>query len=216
MNYRKLDLSQKLTFIKEAITISLSDSSLSEPLSRFGVTADYLHGGLALQEEMGELDRIQQAKYGKRIQLTAQVDVLYDKVVKTLRKDRAIVLTVLKDSRGIDNQLGLKGRLKTNRERVMRQGRNFYNELLTDQNLRLLLEPYNFSEATIQARLADIDALADAMTEQQVKRAEAIIATRKRENAMAVLDNWTAQFIGIARQTFREDKKQLEKLGIGS
>ena len=214
MNYTNLDLSQKLTFINEAITVALADPTLTEPLSRFGVTPEFLNGGKTLHEEVEALDRAQQTEYGKRIQLTAQVDALYDNILRTLRKDRAIVLAVLKNTRGIDNQMGLKGPVKTRREGVLRQCRNLYNHILADADLRALLEPYNFSVETLQSRLADVETFAQAMTDQQYKRAESLIATRKRDEGMAQLDSWTAQFIGVARQVFRNDRQQLAKLGM--
>ena len=86
--------------------------------------------------------------------------------------------------------------------------------MLDNPVTRGYLEPYNFTEEVLTARLADVESLASAMQEQQVRRAEAKIATRKRREAMQELDVWMAQFIAIARQAFRNDKEQLDKLGI--
>lgn len=216
MNYSKLNLTQKLTFIEEAITIALNDTALSETLAQFGMTQDHLSNGLSLREQLGVLDQSQQAEFGKRVRMTSRVDELYERVSSALRKDRAIVLAVLRDTRGVDNQLGLKGRLRRSREGLLRQSRNFYNEVLADADLKTLLEPYNFTEETILERLIDVESFANVMMDQQVQRAESLIATRKREDAMAQLDSWTAQFLGIARQAFREDREQLTKLGIRS
>lgn len=216
MTYLKLNLSEKLKFIEEAIQITVDDPILAEGMNRFGMAEEVLNEGLELQQSVSDFFRNQELEYGKRLELTATVEERYAQIEKSFRKDRLVARTVLKDKRGLIDQLHLGKEIARKREGLVLQTRLFYTELLNNETLRGYLEAYSFNQETIQLRLAGVEGLADAMKQQQVKRAEAILATQKRQQAMDELDNWTAQFIGIARQAFRSDKKQLEKLGIRS
>ena len=59
-----------------------------------------------------------------------------------------------------------------------------------------------------------VNGLEEAMRIQQIRIGEAQVATQKRREAMKELDTWMSSFIGVARQVFKEDPKQLKKLGL--
>gem|GEM_PF-5752326 len=86
--------------------------------------------------------------------------------------------------------------------------------MLAEPKILGTLEPYGFTEASVEGKLGEIKALQDAMIKQQERRAQAIITTERRKQAQALLDDYIAQFIAIARVAFRHDKGQLKKFGL--
>ena len=77
-----------------------------------------------------------------------------------------------------------------------------------------LLERYKMTAEVIDGRVVELAELVEAINDQQVKKAEAQVATQRRREAMEELDAWMNRFILVARQAFRDDRKQLEKLGL--
>ena len=216
MNYTKLNLSQKIHFTGEALSIASGDPELTTVLEGFGYTAERLAEGRALQDTVRSLDAVQQVEYGARIASTARVDQLFQRVLEAYRNDRSIARVVLRGLPGLTDQLRLRGRVPVRRDSVLRSTRHFYQELQNNAEIQALLAPSGFTTDMAEARLADVETLAVAMEVQQIQRAESLIATQRRQEAMAALDDWMAQFIGVARQAFRSDRKQLEKLGIAA
>lgn len=214
MSYLTLSKSKKIIFSREAISIALSDAELATVLSQFGFAPDTLNAGRVLQETVETFDADKQRAFGIRVELTNRVETLQADILKAFRTDRRIAKFVFKDLPGSLEQLGVSVKIKGNRDDLHQQMKHFYQELLNNEDLQASMAVYNITAETLSERLSRVAELTQAMEELQVQRATALLMTQRRLSAQAELDEWMSQFLGVAKQAFRGDKKQLEKLGL--
>ena len=216
MNYNYLRISEKITLSRETIQNALNDAELAEPLAEFGFTPEKLSEGLAIQENVQSLQVNRVAEFGQRMEATRKANELFSRVYDTYLTDRRILFRRLKDRPGLLERLGASRPVDKRKDVFLFNVQSFYQELKDNEEIRSFVELYNFMPEVLDDRLADVSALADAMHEQQLQSGIAQVATQRRREAIATLDDWMLRFIGAARLAFRQDKKQLEKLGIRS
>ena len=212
--YSKLSTLERLSFSEEAIAIAQSDPVLKDVFAEEGFTEDRFKVGLSKQQAALGLQIDQQIEYSSRLEATGKLGALFEKVRSSFIDDRNIAKIALQRSPGLFERLKLIGRAEQKREFLLQRVRHFYQEILADENVSGILAGYSLTAEVLQSRQQDIDALVLAMQEQQRQTAEAQLATRRRRVAMADLDDWMYRFLFIAKRVFKNDPKQLEKLGI--
>ena len=212
--YSRLTPRERLSFSEEAITIAQSDPVLSEAFAEEGFTEARFQAGLAKQQIALDLQISQDVEYGIRLAATGALDALFVKVRNAFIADRGIAKIALQRSPGLFERLNMVGPAERKREFLLQQVRHFYQEVLADQDVVTILSQYSLTPDVLENRRQDIAALVIAMREQQRQFAEAQLATRRRRTAMADLDDWMYKFVFIAKRVFKNDPKQLEKLGI--
>ena len=214
MYYKSQSTLNRLTISREAIEIVQSDTYLSEVLSRFGIGEEELTVGLDYQNTADVLFSRKDIEYGNQKIATEALLSLFNEVRTQLRDDRRITEIVLDKRSGLATVLRLSNTLGRSYEEVLSQAVHFYREIKTNEEVKARLVNYSLTDEVLDARLARVDALADAMKTQQFRVGEAQVTTAQLQQAMGTLDNWMQRFIGIARQAFKTDPKQLKKLGI--
>jgi len=214
MNYKRLSVQKRLISSKEAILTVLEDPSLSERLAGKGYPAEELAVGLSLQDEALKLYQTRIVEYGTGVVSTETLNELSKSVRSFAVSHRNIARRALQDSPGLLDKLRLRQTLSVQRDVMLMQIRHFYTEIFGLPEVLEEVAPYGIMANVVEARLADVDALEAAMKEQQQRRAEAQELTVKRNQAIADLDNWTVEFLGTVRLTFRNQREQLNKLGF--
>ena len=214
MQYNRLNLAQKLVAAREMIQIALKENDLLVAMSEFGFNEERLRKGLVLLEEAETLDHSQQRQRGEQIAASADVKERFKDLLSSFRLDRRIVSNASRKHKGLTEQLQLKESVNAQRDALLQRSLLFYRHLLAEPKILGKLEPYGFTEESVQEKLGEIKLLQDAMIKQQERRAQAIITTDRRKKAQALLDDYIAQFIAIARVAFRHDKGQLKKFGL--
>ena len=214
MYYKSNNTLKRLTISREAIEIVQSDTYLGEVMTRFGYGAEELATGLNVQGVADVLYSRRDIEYGNQRVATENLQVQYKAVRNQLRNDRLIVGTVVGTSSGQARLLRLSLPIGRTYEALLTQALHFYRELQANEALNVQLAGYSFTDDVLLARIEGANALSAAMKKQQVQVGEAQVITAQFREAMAELDGWMSQFIGVARQAFRDDPKQLKKLGI--
>ena len=214
MQYQRLNLAQKLVAAREMIQIALKEDDLLVAMSEFGFNEQRLQKGLVLLEEAETLDHSQQRHKGEQIAASADVKARFKDLLSSFRLDRRIVSNASRKHKGLTEQLQLKESVNAQRDALLQRSLLFYKHVLADSKILGKLEPYGFTKESVEEKLSEIKALQDAMIEQQERRAQAIITTERRKKAQALLDDYIAQFIAIARVAFRHEKEQLKKFGL--
>ena len=214
MSYTELPIIKRLVLSKEAIGIVQNDPVLLARLEAWGYTLERLAVGLEKQAEAARLLEDRNVSYGTGIAATAITQEVRDGIRDTLVDDRNIARVALKRRPGLAQQLRLSGRLDTSREQMLVRAQHFYRKIQELPEVQVLLDPFSLTAAVIAERLERVDALAAAMQDQQHKRAEATVVTRRRKEAMRALDDWMIEFLGAARLAFRKEQEQLRKLGL--
>ena len=214
MYYKANNTLKRLSISREAIEIVQTDIYLNDVMARFGYGEEELATGLSLQANADVLFSRQDIEYGNQRVTTEALKAQYREVRNRLRDDRRIVGAVLDASSGIGRLLRLSIRLGNTYEAVLSQALHFYREIQNNEPIKAQLAAYSYTDEVLTARIAEATLLSAAMKKKQVQVGEAQVITAQFREAMGELDDWMKQFIGVARMAFRNDPKQLKKLGI--
>ena len=214
MKFRKLRIAEKITISREALMNALSDAELTDSLAHYGYYPEKLREGLVIQEHVMVHQNNRVAEFGQRMEATQVANEIYERVYRMYLTDRQVIRGLLKPYPGLLERLGVTSRIERRRDAFLFQVQVFYEELEGNEEIRGPLNLYHFTTESLRMRLAEVDALAAAMHEQQRQSGLALVATQRQREALAELEDWMIRFFGVARLAFRHDKKQLEKLGI--
>lgn len=213
--YSSLSIFERLYVSKETLVIIQEDPLISAKLFEFGYSPARLEEGLSIQSAAQLATRQREDYFGQQLLATKARNELFRKIRSQFTADRRIVREVLAKDRASYQKYGLNTQVQDSRETVITQAQLFYNEvLISDSLLEALQIQFMMPAALFQQRLAQLTTLEEAMLKQQVQQAEAKLMTRRKREAMHKLDTWMGMLIAIARRAFRDDPKQLEKLGI--
>lgn len=212
MNYTKLSVQKRLVSSKEAIIAVMEDPALGEPLAKKGYPAEELAIGLSLQDNALKLYQARIVEYGTGIDSTGMLDELTQSVRGFAVAHRNIARTALKNASGLLNKLRLRQPLSYQRDVFLLQVRHFYTEIAELPEILEKVTPYGVTADVVAALLGQVDELESTMHDQQQKRAEARALRIKRDQAIAALDDWTVEFLGVYRLVFRKQPDQLSKL----
>lgn len=212
--YTRLSTVKRLAFSERALAIAQSDPVLKEAFAEEGFSEDRFLIGQTKQQRASALQIDQQVEYSTRLEVTGELDALFEKVRAAFIADRGIAKIALKRSPGLFERLKMIGIAEQSRDLFLQQARHFYQEILADTKVVGVLSPYSLTQDVLESRQQDVVALVSIIQAQQLQSAEALLATRRRREAMADLDDWMIKFLFVAKRVFKNSPRQLEKLGI--
>lgn len=215
MYYKDQTTSERLFFFLEAITIVSSDPAIAEVLASYGFGEERMDIARDIYDRTHASFAIRQDRFAEQLQATDRLNEAQIAFVKLFRNDRSLVQSVLRKKRSEWEAFGLNTLIYKKREKLVNQADYFYNAVKESPFVLSELESiYKISVELIDSRLVALQAFVSVIQEQQLKRAEAQVATQRKRESLREMDNWMTTFLGVARQAFKEDRKQLEKLGI--
>ena len=215
MYYKDQTTTERLFFFLEAITIVSSDPAIAEVLASYGFGEERMDIARDIYDRTHASFAIRQDRFAEQLQATDRLNEARDEFVKLFRNDRSLVQSVLRKKRSEWEGFGLNTLIYKKREKLVNQADYFYNAVKESPFVLSELESlYKISVELIDSRLLALQAFVNAIQEQQLKRAEAQVATQRKRESLKEMDDWMTTFLGVARQAFKEDRKQLEKLGI--
>lgn len=213
--YGQKSIPQRLVQAEEVITNVAIDEYLRTRLASTGYAEDEFVEVQQLLENAQLLETNQQVQLGKQTAATNELKVLTQAIRLKFVGDRRVVRFVLKDNISLYEELRLQINTKNGREALLRQMQHFYEEVVKHEALiAQLTDSFNLTAELFASRLQEVAALFQAIQVQRYQIAQVRVATRDRQDAMQLLDDWMSAFIGVARQTFRKDEENLKKLQI--
>lgn len=212
--YTKLSTLKRLAFSERALAIAQSDPVLKEAFAEEGFSEERFLIGQTKRQRASALQIDQEVEYSSRLEVTGQLEELFERVRAAFITDRGIAKIALKRSPGLFERLKMIGVTRENRDLFLQQARHFYQEVLADAEVVGIVSQYSLTQEVLESRQQDVVALVNAMHAKQLQSAEALLATRRRREAMAELDDWMIKFLFVAKRVFKNNPRQLEKLGI--
>ena len=217
MSYKEQKTAERLFFFLEAITIVNSDPVVSEVLAGYGFDALRMETARDIYDRTYASFTARQDRFSDQVQATDRMYVAQATFKTLFRNDRNLVKSVLLQKRSEWEAFGLNTKVSPKREILVSQADYFYNAVKENAFVVSELESrYKILPEFIESRQADLQLLIEAIQDQQHKRAEAQVATQRKRAALKEMDDWMTTFLGIARQAFKGDRKQLEKLGLAA
>lgn len=213
--YSTKSIPSRLTHAEEIITTVAVDEAIRGRLEATGYTESRFQEVQGLLEQAQQLETNQQVQLGKQTSATSALNELTQVIRLKFVGDRRITRHVLKKDPLLTEELRLHLNTKKRREALIRQMTHFYEEVVKYPELMVKLSAgYNLTAELFATRREEIGTLIQAIQVQQYQVGQARVATRDRQEAMKELDAWMSAFIGMARQVFRGEKANLEKLRI--
>lgn len=96
----------------------------------------------------------------------------------------------------------------------MAQANQFYRALLDDAALLVTMSGYTLDQAAAETARNALDAVEEARARQIKETGEAQVATRQRDDAVAVLGGFMSDFHNVARIATEDQPQLREKLGM--
>ena len=213
--YMKKRIGERLNYSSESIEVAQTDPEISERMALYNFGPDQLAEGRRRTTLAASRELTQRIQLGKQSAATNYLNEMERKVRSLFNADRSLTRVLLSSESPLYFELRLNLNTEAKREVFLQQARHFYQEAIAQEDIAtLLLSEFSMSKETLENRLTKLDDLEEAMRIQQVRIGEAQVATQKRREAMKELDTWMSSFIGVARQAFKEEPKQLKKLGL--
>ncbi len=210
----KKSIDQRLLEAKVTIENALSDSEILGLVTPFGYDEARLIAAKTARDNAEMLHQKQKTEYGEQHAATgileqgqAQANKEYMRCVKLGRVG-------LKDNTGALLKLGLVGRRKEDIAGWLIQVKQFYSNALADPAIIADLAKVGVLQERLEAGQQLYEAVEAAKLTQEKERGDAQQATLDRNNAVAAVAEWKADFTVIARVALEDKPQLLEKLGI--
>ena len=203
-------IAQQLNAGQLAISNSLSDPEIQSLVAQFGYPADKLNKGKALYDCALSAVNAEKAAAGAQqesTRLLAQAEKSARDAYQALAK---VARAVFGKDKAQLNALGLNGNMPKDTAGFLAAAYTLFD------NARTLpaLADYGYNSVKLQSERAKIAAYDTANQQQEAAKGAAQQATREQDAALQALNDWTAQYLKIAKVALRDKPQLLEKLGV--
>ncbi|MBX2822581.1 MAG: hypothetical protein KTR29_22985 [Rhodothermaceae bacterium] len=213
--YREKSISERLVQARETLNNALLDDEIKEIMASSGYAEAEFSEGNSRLNAAESLEVEQEAHKGEQVKSTADLIEIYNALRQQFSLDRRVIRIVTRANRGLYEGLRLHIKVKAGRGAFIQQATHFYEEVATDPGvLQLLADKQNLTDEFFIAGREGLARLIAAINFQQQMIGQAQVSTRARQAAMADLDEWMIEFNRTARYVFKDNERQLRKLGI--
>jgi hypothetical protein len=202
-------IAQRLNAAQLAIVNSLSDPEILELVGQYGYTVAKLEAGKELYESALEAVNEGRAASGEQ-QASTQALAEAEKSARDAYQSLAkVARAVFGRDKGQLTALGLDGTAPKDTAGFIAAAYTLF-----DNAQSAPLAEYGYDSARLQSECAKIAAYDEANQRQESAKGAAQQATREQDSALQALDEWTAQYLKIAKVALRGKKQLLEKIGV--
>ena len=213
--YIHKSISERLYQAEDAIEIGRNKPELKKALAESGYNEKSFVIGAGYVATVKAIDMLRREQLGKQVNATARVEEAYRELRQNFEVDRKVVRLVLRRHPELIDQLRLREKTQSDRAEYILQARHFYEKVGENEQVKLLLqEEYGMAHGFMAKRHQAVVALEDAIVAQQYHKGQMTEITRKRQEAMKMLDAWMSKYIAIARVVFKDSIPNLHMLGI--
>ena len=209
-----IPISERLVKYEFMLTAIISDNDLIHPLAEFGFTLSVVEKGQQIYNKASTLYQNQKREYADKHSATED----YRKTRKEAYENYLVLVKLsriaLKKTPILLARLDLLGKRGISYDKLVGQMENFYKGAMKDLNIQEELKRFNI---TIQ-RLKESKDLFEEMKDKQQFQKNAITkarqATKNRNAAIKILDDWMKDLIAVARIVFADEPYFLKQMGI--
>ena len=210
----KTTLAEQLNAAQLAVNNTLADAEIKAAVASFGYTDVRLNEGKALCTAALQALNAKTAKAGSQLASTAELNQKR-KAAEAAYQDLAQVARAIFGKERVRlNALGLRGTMPKSTDAFIASAYTLFDNTLTVPELKTSLASYGYSEAKLNSERAKIAAYDTANQTQESAKGGARQSTREQETAIKSLNDWTTQYIKIAKVALRTKPQLLEKLGV--
>lgn len=214
MRFTNEEINTLLDSTRRGFSNAKDHSDLTQRLSEFGFDETRLDNALVLLETTQASVAANQQEYANQIRITDEVTQEMDMVLKMYTDDLSLARSLFRDNPGAQAALGLNGRRKRKLRNWTSQARSFYDNAMSDQSYLDKLAELGLAAEKLQEHKDRITGLLAMDDRQENQKGLAQRSTAERDAKVAqLMKEWSA-FRIVSRVVFREDRQNLERLGI--
>lgn len=193
--------------------------NLSKDLDLKKELEEYGYDEVKIQEGKAIYDKARQA-FDKNIKETREYSLSllefkekYKELYKGFSSDRTKSRIDFKEGSKEFIKLRLKGRMERVASKSIEQIRAFYKVLSEDDGLIQVLSAYKIDQDRVREQLQKLSETEKAYATHQNLIGESQQATKNKNNAFDVLNQWVSKFYKVARIALKDRPQLLESLG---
>lgn len=210
-NYETIDA--YLSAAKVALTNS-SHPQVTPVLIEYGYPATIIAAGLALHTDAEKKQKDQVKEYGEQYTatdaLTKAIAVASAPYIEQLELSRI----AFKNQRGVLAEMAANGKRKLTQSGWLSDATTFYTNLLAKPEYVTAMASFGQTEVKLNAAFNLIKAANAALAARTKEAGEAQTATKLRDIAIDIFDEWYSDFIGVAKIALKNKPELLEILGV--
>jgi hypothetical protein len=210
-NYETID--SYLSAAKVALTNS-SHPQIAPVLAEYGYPDSIIAEGLALHTDAEKKQKDQVKEYGEQYTAT-------DALAKAIAAANAPYIEQLelsriafKNQRGVLAELAATGERKKNQAGWLSDATTFYSNLLAKPEYVAVIAKFGQTKEKLNTAFDLIKAANAALAARTKESGEAQTATKLRDAAIDLFDEWYSDFIAVAKIALKNKPELLEILGI--
>jgi hypothetical protein len=214
MNWELLSIDERLPKYELALNVALTDEDIKPILANYGYDEATITEGKQLYDTAVDLQHKQKREYGDKYGASNEFKQARKNAYKQYMEFVELARIALKRDPNLMSQLDINGRRESVYEKSVTQMERFYTNALASDDIKGKLARFNITEERLNAGKALVDTMKAKRQEQQEEASEAQRATRDRDAAIDVLDDWMDDFLAVSEIALRSQPEYLERMGI--
>jgi len=209
-NYQ--DIVSYLSASKTALT-NAAFPNIAPKLAAIGYTAAEITAKLQEIATLEALNEAQKKEYGEQYEATATYTATENALHTTYINNLTIARVVFKNDVAAQVALALNGERKKSKSGYQAQALQFYNGVLLNANYKTILAVRGITEAIVTSQKTGFEGLSNLEAKQKKETGEAQAATRKRDAALDIFEDWMSDFKAMAIVALSDTPQLREQLG---
>lgn len=201
-------IAKQLNTAQLAIANSLADTEISTAVAEYGYTTTKLNAGMVLYQTALTAVNAQAAAKGDQKAATADTKAK-QKIARDAYQAAAKVARATLSADDLTT-LGLVGSEPRDTAGFIQASYTLFDNAAAGN----LLSDFGYNAARLTAERAKITAFSTANQTQELAIGTAQQATQDQDAALRAMNDWTAQYLKIAKVALRDQKQLLEKIGV--
>lgn len=204
-----------VTFIAESKTalINAALPDIAPKLAEIGYTATEITAKLQDIETLETLNEAQKKEYGEQYDATATYTATENALHTTYIKNLTIARVVFKNNVAAQVALALNGERKKSKSGYQAQALQFYKGILLNTDYKAELAVRGITEAILTSQKTGFEGLSDLEADQKKETGEAQAATKNRDDAYDIFEDWMRDFKKMAIVALSDSPQLREQLG---
>ena len=209
------NIEEFLTAARTSLENAQNIPEVAAAVAVLGFDDTRMAAGLAYLVAAEDLQAAQVREYGQQYEATAAFKEAFKQADAHYTIHRQLASLAIRESPEQGKQLLLHQPKKRSRSGWLQQARDFYTNLLADEDLVAALTRYNLARPDLEAGQALVAQVADLHEAQQTEKSQAQQATRDRDAALDALSDWLSEFRAVAQIALAATPQYLEALAFG-
>ncbi len=213
MPYQDQTLDNHLSTIRQYLFNAKNTEDLFNLMASRSYTAEKIAEGEQLLETVVQKESEKTVEYGESYSATDRYTAAWVYLTEEFNDLRELGKVAFKNDREGFTTLLLHQKLKRNRPAIEEQIRETLRNISLKPQLLESLLPYGINQETIIALEQGIAEIPSLKMNRADEKKEAQEATRERDKALIILDDWMEDFLSVARIATKKRPELMELLG---